>query len=97
MKFSFDFRVQKFGPRIFETFQVPAEVVSESLHCPPENFMNNFRVHQCALEEAHDEATGIAKENTPLGLLHAALFAAHYLGKAAVLLVSYKKYKHNHK
>lgn len=50
--------------------------------------MNNFRVHQCALEEAHDEATGIAKENTALGLLHAALFAAHYLGKAAVLLVS---------
>lgn len=46
----------------------------KSLPCPRENFMNNFRVHQCAPEEARSEPAKIAEENTTLGLLRATLF-----------------------
>ena len=48
--------------------------------------MNNFRVHRCALYKANSESTGIAKENTELGLLRFALLSDdRYLGKATIL------------
>lgn len=57
-----------------------------SLHCPLENFMNNFQVHQCAPEEATGESAGIAEENTVLGLFcFVLLFDDCYLRKAMVL------------
>jgi len=54
--------------------------------------MNNFRVHQCAPEEARSEPAKIAEENTTLGLLRATLFTVCYLGKTTALR-AYRKYK----
>lgn len=66
------------------TLRAHEVVVLVSLHCPPENFMNNFRVHQCAPKEA--KSAGIAEKNTALGLLCFALLSGdRYLGKATVL------------
>lgn len=57
-----------------------------SLHCPLENFMNNFQVHQCAPEEVNGESAGIAEENTAVGLLCFVLLSDdRYRGKAMVL------------
>jgi len=54
--------------------------------------MNNFRVHRCAPDKANSESTGIAKENTELGLLRFTLLSGdRYLGKATVLQTTLEK------
>lgn len=54
--------------------------------------MNNFRVHQCAPEEANGESARIAEENTAFGLLCFALLSSNcYLGKAMILRTDLEK------
>lgn len=54
--------------------------------------MNNFQVHRCAPDKANGGSTGIAEENTELGLLCFALLSGdRYLGKATVLQTTLEK------